>query len=373
MMSKCFCSSDARIRKNVFSCRFVAFSDMRVYISRPSASNPRAFRMATAASPEITFSFLIRLYSRLKRRIRPSLLAVETAGNFPSCSSFRATAWMSSKCFCSMSASSANTRFAYGSVAFSADTAKYRFPVFSNRRARVMELTAFSVFGAGFTAFGIGKPLFCWDGLIYITRSVSLFSKENSGRLPALVLLPGAAVRLQHLLPETDRGGGDLHQLVLVDELQGRLQGQHPRGDQPQRLVGPRGADVGELLLLGDVHIHVHGPGVLPHDHPLVDRLPFPDEEGSPRLQVEDGVRRRPPGPVRHQRAVDPLGARPLPRALPVEEVVEQPGPASQGEELGTETDQPPRGNPVFHSDATLPGIDHLRHLRPPRAQRLCH
>ena len=82
--------------KNAFSCRFEEFSDMRVYISRPSASNPRAFRIATAASPVIVFSFLIRLYSRLKRRMRPSLLTAETTGNLPSSSIFFAIARMSS-------------------------------------------------------------------------------------------------------------------------------------------------------------------------------------------------------------------------------------------------------------------------------------
>jgi len=48
---------------------------MRVYISRPSASNPRAFRIATAASPVIVFSFLIA-----------AVLPLEEAHAAPRCS-----------------------------------------------------------------------------------------------------------------------------------------------------------------------------------------------------------------------------------------------------------------------------------------------
>ena len=93
---------------------------MRAYISRPSASKPSAFRIAAAASPEIVFSFRIRLHSLLNRRIRPSLSVVETAGNFPVSSSRRAISRMSSMCFRSMSARRANVRLAIGSAAFEA-------------------------------------------------------------------------------------------------------------------------------------------------------------------------------------------------------------------------------------------------------------
>src|SRR5699024_12320443 len=50
---------------------------------------------------------------------------------------------------------------------------------------------------------------------------------------------------------------GDLHALVLTGELQALLQRQRARGGE--RLEGVRGcgAHVGELLLLGDVDVHV--------------------------------------------------------------------------------------------------------------------
>src|SRR3712207_7453966 len=51
--------------------------------------------------------------------------------------------------------------------------------------------------------------------------------------------------------------------LVLGTELQRLLEVEQLRRDQSLELLGGRGAHVGELLLLGDVDVHVVGPGVL--------------------------------------------------------------------------------------------------------------
>src|SRR3990170_2506025 len=106
-------------------------------VLRPSASKPRAFRMAAAASPEIVFSFRIRRVSRSNICILASLEAVETAGNFPSSSSFREITRMSCACFSSRTARSSNTCLAKASELLAAAAAKNRFPCFSNRSARV--------------------------------------------------------------------------------------------------------------------------------------------------------------------------------------------------------------------------------------------
>src|SRR5256886_12260422 len=47
---------------------------------------------------------------------------------------------------------------------------------------------------------------------------------------------------------------------------------------------------VRELLLLGRVHVHVAHPGVLPHHHALVHRIPGFDEHRPALLQVEQRV-----------------------------------------------------------------------------------
>ena len=80
-------------------------------------------------------------------------------------------------------------------------------------------------------------------------------------------------------------GGRHLDQLVVVDELERLLQVQHAVRRQADRVVGGRGAHVGQLLRLGDVHVHVRGPGVLAHDHALVDRTPGP-MNSSPRSSM---------------------------------------------------------------------------------------
>src|SRR4051812_47517917 len=77
---------------------------------------------------------------------------------------------------------------------------------------------------------------------------------------PASVFLSAGAARLldalalvvvEHPLAQANRLRRHLDQLVIVDELQRRLQREHARGREEQLLVSGRGADVGQLLGLG--------------------------------------------------------------------------------------------------------------------------
>src|SRR5262245_12454962 len=97
--------------------------------------------------------------------------------------------------------------------------------------------------------------------------------------------LAAAIVLGQRPLPAPDRRRGDLDELLGGDELDRRFERQRPRRRQPQGLVVGVRPDVGELLLLRRVHVHVARSGVLPDDHPLVDILARPDQELGPLLE----------------------------------------------------------------------------------------
>src|SRR3990172_6339039 len=311
MMLKWLSSSVERSLKNLFSWGWVAAFDIRMYISRPSASNARALRIPSAASPEMTFSFRIRLCSRRNCLIRASWGAEGTLGNFPSSSSSLAIAWISSMCFVSICAKRANTCLANGSALLSAAAVKNRFPSLSNRSARISALAG-PLFSFAGPVFGISHP-----PLGKKTGRVSHYASPTTG-FPALFAcrkreflsraaprplfhFPRAAACREDLLPEADRPRRHLDQLVLVDEFDRFFQGHDPGGGQAQRLVVARRADVGEFFLLGRVDVHVHRARILPDDHPLVHALPLPEEQGAPRLEVEEGVRGGPPRAVGDQ------------------------------------------------------------------------
>ena len=70
----------------------------------------------------------------------------------------------------------------------------------------------------------------------------------------------------------------------------------------------------------------------------------------------------------------EPVGARPdlsLPRLPAIEDVVDQPGAAGFGEELGAEPDQPARGDDVFHPHPAGAVVDHLLHAALAQRQQL--
>src|SRR5690606_18429579 len=80
-----------------------------------------------------------------------------------------------------------------------------------------------------------------------------------------------ALLRVQDDLADTHGLRGHLDALVLAAELQGLLQRELAGRDHVLRGVRGGRTHVGELLLLGDVHVHVVGAGVLADDHALVD------------------------------------------------------------------------------------------------------
>src|SRR5262249_2435297 len=127
-------------------------------------------------------------------------------------------------------------------------------------------------------------------------------------------------------------------------------------------LVGGGRTHVGQLLFLGDVDVHVVVAGVLADDLALVDLLARADEHHAPRLQVIDGVGCRPPGPVGHQRAVLAVADTARPVVPAVEEVVEQAGAASVGQELRSVPDQTPGRDPILQSHAAGAVVHHLHH-----------
>src|SRR3972149_3335286 len=182
MMLKWLSSSVERSLKNFFSWGWVAAFDIRRYISRPSASNARALRIPSAASPEMIFSFRIRLCSRRNCLIRASWGAEGALGNFPPSSGSLAISCMSSMCFVSICAKRANTCLANGSALLDAAAVKNRFPSFSNRSARISELAGL-FFPFARPAFGISYPPVTETGLAYYYASrTAVFPALFAGR-----------------------------------------------------------------------------------------------------------------------------------------------------------------------------------------------
>ena len=96
---------------------------------------------------------------------------------------------------------------------------------------------------------------------------------------------------IEDLLAHAQALGGDLQQLVVVDELQALLQGEGVHGDQAHRVLGGGGvAHVGDVLLLADVDGQIHVVGVLAADHAHVDLLARADEERAALLGVEEAI-----------------------------------------------------------------------------------
>src|ERR1035438_2064759 len=109
-------------------------------------------------------------------------------------------------------------------------------------------------------------------------------------------------------LTQADGLGGHLDALVVGDELEGLLQREEQGGSQADRLVRRGRADVGLLLLLGGIDVHLLVPGVLPDDHALVYLGSGPDQQHAALPQAPQpraGGRAPPPPPSA------PRGARP--------------------------------------------------------------
>ena len=105
------------------------------------------------------------------------------------------------------------------------------------------------------------------------------------------------------------------------------LEAELARRDDLLEVVGGGGAHVGQLLLLGDVDVHVVGAGVLADDHALVDLGGRLDEQGAALLEVDHRVRGDDARAVGHQRAAGPGRDRAEPRLVVLEDVVAMPVP----------------------------------------------
>src|SRR5690606_30776722 len=114
-----------------------------------------------------------------------------------------------------------------------------------------------------------------------------------------------------------------------------------------------RGPDVVELLLLGDVEVHVFAAVVLADDHALIDVLSRTNEEGTALRQIHERVRRDHPRTVRDERAGRTVldGARP--RLVAVSNRRGDARSASVREERRAEADEAARGNDELHAHPT--------------------
>ncbi len=168
----------------------------------------------------------------------------------------------------------------------------------------------------------------------------------------------------QELLADAEVFRGDLHEFVVVDELDGLFQRHADRRGQLDVLVGPGGTDVGELLGLERVHDQVVLARVQPNDHALVNLFAGTDEQLASVLQVEQGEAQRLAGGIGDQHAVLARGDRPrLIGTVVVEDVVQDAGTGGGRHELGLEADQPTRRDDEVQAHAALAVRDHVGHV----------
>ena len=167
--------------------------------------------------------------------------------------------------------------------------------------------------------------------------------------------------------------GRDLDQLVVGDQLDGRLDRELPRRRELDGVVGRVGADVGLLLLLGHVDDHVAGPGVLAHDHALVHGVAGVDEQLAPQLEVVERVGHDDAGPVGHHGAAPPVGELAGPRRPAPVAGVKQRGPAGGGHQLRAEAQQAAGRGLEAHDRAAGVARPQLEHRALAGRQRLGH
>ena len=107
------------------------------------------------------------------------------------------------------------------------------------------------------------------------------------------------------------------------------------------------------------------------YDHARVHFVAGFDEQLAALLQVEHGVGRHAARTVGHQRAGGPVRDGAGPRAVAVEEVVEQAGTLRVGQKLAPVADQSAGGDLEFEPNAPRAVVDHLREHAPTYAQLL--
>src|SRR6478735_8028093 len=172
----------------------------------------------------------------------------------------------------------------------------------------------------------------------------------------------GALAGVEDDLADADRLGRDLDALVLAAELEALLEAQLARRDDLLEVVRGGGAHVGELLLLGNVDVHVVGAGVLADDHALVDLCRRVDEERAALLEVDHGVGGDDALAVGDQGAARTGRDGAEPRLVVLEDVVGDAGATGLGEELGAEADEATAGHEELHADPAGPVVGHLLH-----------
>src|SRR6478735_4039049 len=171
------------------------------------------------------------------------------------------------------------------------------------------------------------------------------------------------ALRLvEHDLADAHDLGRHLDALVLAGELEGLLQREVARRDEVLEVVGGGRAHVRELLLLGDVHVHVLVARVLADDLPLVHLLRGLDEERAALLQVDHGERRDGTRPVGDERAVDARLDRTDPRLVALGDRGRDARAAGVREEPGAEADEATRGDQELHADPAGAVVRHGLH-----------
>src|SRR5690606_4838847 len=79
----------------------------------------------------------------------------------------------------------------------------------------------------------------------------------------------GTVVGVQQHLADADCFWGNLNALVFASEFERFFQSQGAWWGQVLEAIRGSCTHVGELLFLGDVHVHVIGAGVLANDHAL--------------------------------------------------------------------------------------------------------
>src|SRR5690606_36982547 len=122
------------------------------------------------------------------------------------------------------------------------------------------------------------------------------------------------------------------------------------------------GPHVRELLLLGDVHVHVLPPGVLPHDLTLVHLRGRLDDERATLLEVDHRVRGRPARPIRDERAGRTVPAGPGPRLVAVRDRGSDAGAPGPGEEAGADPDQAARWHDELDAHPARAVVGHRLH-----------
>ena len=142
--------------------------------------------------------------------------------------------------------------------------------------------------------------------------------------------------------------------------------------DEPLRLLGGGGTNVGRLLLFRGVYVDVLRPGVLADDHTLVDFGAGADKQRPPLLQVDQGVGGTLAAAVRDKAAGGTGAQVAVPWLVPLEDVVQDAGAARFGQELCVKADKGARRDKVFLAHPASPVVDHLLKASFAQGQQLC-